>query len=145
MNFVLSLIIFVFLCPLPLQAEEDQTLPSGSSATKPEVIPKALPVKSSNENANENRKALRALPLVPLDPEAEEKPLSALPVDKEKKREKRIKLRLMMINRIRKLLPRNLNFRRFSLSMIWIRLIATRKNLISKLHGKLRQKHGPSL
>ena len=83
MNFILSLIFFVFLCPLFLQAEENQALSSGSSVTKPEAIPKALPVKSSNEDANGNRKALRALPLTPVDPE--EKPLRALPVDKEKK------------------------------------------------------------
>ena len=57
---------------------------SDPSAPKPEVIPKALPVKPLNNNTNENRKALRALPLVLDDPESEEKPLRALPLNKEK-------------------------------------------------------------
>jgi len=82
-NFISSL-IFVFLFPLFIQAEEDQKLSSDPSAPKPEVIPKALPVKPLNNNTNENRKALRALPLVLDDPESEEKPLRALPLNKEK-------------------------------------------------------------
>ena len=67
-----------------LWAEENPTISSGSSAPKPKAIPKALPVKSStNKDADVNRKALRALPLVPSDPEVEVKPLRALPVNKD--------------------------------------------------------------
>ena len=84
MNFIRSLITFVFLFPLFIQAEEDQKLSSDPSVPRPEVIPKALPVKPLNNNTNENRKALRALPLVLDDPESEEKPLRALPLNKEK-------------------------------------------------------------
>ena len=84
MNSILYLIIFVSISSFLLWAEENPTISSGSSAPKPKAIPKALPVKSStNKDADVNRKALRALPLVPSDPEVEVKPLRALPVNKD--------------------------------------------------------------
>ena len=87
-NSILYLIIFVSISSFLLWAEENPTISSGSSAPKPKAIPKALPVKSStNKDADVNRKALRALPLVPSDPEVEVKPLRALPVNKDNEEE----------------------------------------------------------
>ena len=83
MNFNLSLIIFVILLPYCLQAEDEQVLSPVEAAPELPIIPKAIPVKPSNENNDEDRKALRALPILPNEPESKKKPLKALPLDKE--------------------------------------------------------------